>query len=160
MALLVLVAICALVAYIGITQSNKQQRSKNATRKSYASAVKAVDIRPSPQQPNPSQGVKTACHGSGSDLAADITGPFPDLTLHDGDVLAVQQHSHATSWEDEKDAWEESDLEYGQYGEYVVFERTGSAESSTILKIQYIDRNGVKSVRRIRVRRVSFKNDL
>ena len=160
MALLVFIGIFALVAYITLTKSKNKARSETTTRRIYESVAKAEEITPRPSKPKAGQAKNTAYHGSERNQTADIIEPFPGLTPNNGDYLAVQQYSNTTRWEDEKDAWEESDLEYGQYGEHVVFERAESTESSTILGIEYTDRNGVHSARQIRVRRVSFKNDL
>jgi hypothetical protein len=162
MALLILIAIFALATFIVLALANKQKHTKAIAQRHNVSASKTEKIRPSSSKTNLSQGVDSLYHGSERDQSADIVESFPVLTQQHGELLAVQQVRHATSWEDEKDAWEESDLEYGQYGEYVVFERSGSgsAESNTILEIEYVDRNGVKSERRIRVRRVSFNTDI
>lgn len=162
MALLILIAICALAAFIVLAQAKKPKHTKTAPKRRYVSPSKTEQIRPSTNKMNPSQDVDAPYHGSERDQSADIIESFPVLTPTHGELLAVQQDRDATSWEDEKDAWEESDLEYGQYGEHVVFERSGpgSAESNTILEIEYVDRNGVKSERRIRVRRVSFNSDI
>ena len=160
MALLVLIALFVLAAYIILAQSKKQKQTKRSAQRSYVSATKTEVIKPIPNKPNRGLVLDTPYFGSERDQAADIVEPFPVLNPKHDEFLAVQQDHHATSWEDEKDAWEESDLEYGQYGEYVAFERTGSAESNTILEIEYVDRNGVKSERRIRVRRVSFNADV
>lgn len=159
MALLVLIAICILAAYILLSQSKKQKHTKAGVKRSYFSASKAEYTRHSYKKLIRSQGIDTPYHESERGQSADIVESFADLAPKHGDLLAVQRERHATSWEDEKDAWEESDLEYGKYGEHVVFERSGSDESNTILEIEYVDRNGVKSERRIRVRRVSFKTD-
>jgi hypothetical protein len=160
MALLVLIALFVLAAYIILAQSKKQKHTKASAQRSYVSSSKTEDIKPSPNKPNRGLVLDTPYFGSERDQSADIVEPFPVLNPKHGELQAVQQDHHATSWEDEKDAWEESDLEYGQYGEYVAFERSGSAESHTILEIEYVDRNGVKSERRIRVRRVSFNADV
>ena len=160
MALLILIAIFALATFIVLALANKQKHTKAIAQRHNVSASKTEKIRPSSSKTNLSQGVDSLYHGSERDQSADIVESFPVLTQQHGELLAVQQVRHATSWEDEKDAWEESDLEYGQYGEYVAFERSGSAESNTILEIEYVDRNGVKSERRIRVRRVSFNADV
>ena len=160
MALLVLIALFVLAAYIILAQSKKQKQTKRSAQRSYVSATKTEVIKPIPNKPNRGLVLDTPYFGSERDQSADIVEPFPVLNPKHGELQAVQQDHHATSWEDEKDAWEESDLEYGQYGEYVAFERSGSAESNTILEIEYVDRNGVKSERRIRVRRVSFNADV
>jgi hypothetical protein len=160
MALLVLIALFILAAYIILAQSKKQKHPKASAQRSYVSASKIEDIIPSPNKPNRDLVLDTPYFGSERDQSADIVELFPVLIPKHSELQAVQQDHHATSWEDEKDAWEESDLEYGQYGEYVAFERSGSAESNTILEIEYVDRNGVKSERRIRVRRVSFNADV
>lgn len=160
MALLVLIALFVLAAYIILAQSKKQKQTKGSAQGSYVSASKTEVIKPISNKPNRGLVLDTPYFGSEHDQSADIVEPFPDLNPKHNELLAVQQDHHATSWEDEKDAWEESDLEYGQYGEYVAFERSGSAESNTILEIEYVDRNGVKSERRIRVRRVSFNADV
>jgi hypothetical protein len=164
MALLILIAICALAAFIVLAQAKKPRHTITAPKRRYVSASKTEQIRPSPNTMNPIQDVDAPYHGSERDQSADIIGSFPVLNPTQGELLAVQQDRNATSWEDEKDAWEESDLEYGQYGEHVVFERSGSgsgsAKSNTILEIEYVDRNGVKSERRIRVRRVSFNSGI
>ena len=160
MALLVLIALFVLAAYIILAQSKKQKQTKGSAQRSYVSATKTEVIKPIPNKPNRGLVLDTPYFGSERDQSADIVEPFPVLNPKHDELLAVQQDHHATSWEDEKDAWEESDLEYGQYGEYLAFERTGSAESNTILEIEYVDRNGVKSERRIRVRRVSFNADV
>ena len=160
MALLVLIALFVLAAYIILAQSKKQKHTKASAQRSYVSSSNTEDIKPRPNKPNRGLVLDTPYFGSERDQSAVIVEPFPVLNPKHGELQAVQQDHHATSWEDEKDAWEESDLEYGQYGEYVAFERSGSAESNTILEIEYVDRNGVKSERRIRVRRVSFNADV
>ena len=142
MALLVLIAICAFMAFIILSQAKKQKYTKAIVKRTNLSASNTEQNRSKPNQTNPGQGVHTPpIHGSERDQSKERL---------------------VTSWEDEKDAWEESDLEYGQYGEHVVFERSGSgsAESNIILEIEYVDRNGVKSERQIRVRRVSFNSDV
>lgn len=160
MALLVLIALFVLAACIILTQSKKQKHTKASAQTRYVSASKTEDIKPSPNKPNRGLVLDTPYFGSERDQSTDIVEPFSVLKLKYGELQAVQQVHNATSWEDDKDAWEESDLEHGQYGEYLEFERSGSAESNTILEIEYVDRNGVKSERRIRVRRVSFNSDV
>ncbi|MBM5817856.1 MAG: hypothetical protein FJ083_15125 [Cyanobacteria bacterium K_Offshore_surface_m2_239] len=74
--------------------------------------------------------------------------------------LTIEHHNCQSNLQEDKDAWEASDLDYGQYEEPAIFEKSGIRESTTKLEIDYVDRNGTRTTRQIRVKRVSFKNDM